>query len=111
MVYLTYYTDYFDWLYAQPNRPEGSRTELTHLIGGTLLKLFLQMECNAEPVREFRSVMTMRDGQFDINIKYGAYASVLYVSSAMLNHSCVPNAANRFVISSHDMFLIIINCF
>ncbi|GLV34511.1 SET and MYND domain containing class 4 member 3 [Carabus blaptoides fortunei] len=96
VVYLTHFTGYFDWLYVQPARPEGSLKVLTQLIGGMLVKYILQLSCNAESVITCRTHMSISEEQYFFSMRYGANAAAQYVSSAMLNHSCVPNAAKSF---------------
>ncbi|GLV34475.1 SET and MYND domain containing class 4 member 3 [Carabus blaptoides fortunei] len=93
LVYLIEYTDFIDWLYAQENRPEVSRDAVYKVIGNILLKIVLQIATNSETVLHS---FVMFEDKFSPGLNYHTVAVGLYVSSCLMNHSCLPNAVRSF---------------
>lgn len=92
VVYLTEFTDFIDWLYAQENRLEVSRDTVYKVIGKILLKILLQVGPNSETVLHS---FVMYEDKFSPGLNYHTVALGLYVSSCLMNHSCLPNAIRR----------------
>lgn len=86
VVYLKECTDFFTWLHKRPAYAAKKIADLYDLIGGHILQLCLQIHCNSDEIID--GAINLPEQLLEKkNIALG-----LYVSSAMINHSCVPNA-------------------
>ncbi|GLV32927.1 SET and MYND domain containing class 4 member 3 [Carabus blaptoides fortunei] len=92
LVYLIEYTDYINWLYTQEYRPKVSRDAVYKVFGNILLKTLLQIGSNSETVLHS---FVMFEDKFSPGLNYHNIALGLYVSSCLMNHSCLPNAMRR----------------
>ncbi|GLV34516.1 SET and MYND domain containing class 4 member 3 [Carabus blaptoides fortunei] len=93
LVYLIDYTDFIDWLYAQEHRPEVSRDAVYKVIVDILFKILLRIGANSETILEN---FVMFEDKFSPRMSYHNVALGLYVSSCLMNHSCLPNAVRCY---------------